>query len=114
MSHELVAELRHLSRMAAILDSEEKRDFFLRTADAMDGLLVERAKLLSNLEQARTLVATAEKWRGLATAKFGDGRTVQEIQREAAEAEREACLRCYSPDDTADDWADKIRARGES
>jgi len=25
--------------------------------------------------------------------------------------EREACLACYSPDDTATDWADKIRAR---
>jgi hypothetical protein len=28
-----------------------------------------------------------------------------------AEQEREACLNCYSPDDTATDWADKIRAR---
>ena len=27
-------------------------------------------------------------------------------------AEREACLRCYSQGDTADDWADKIRSRG--
>ena len=27
-------------------------------------------------------------------------------------AERETCLRCYSPGDTADDWADKIRSRG--
>jgi hypothetical protein len=26
--------------------------------------------------------------------------------------EREACLNCYSPDDTATDWADKIKARG--
>ena len=30
---------------------------------------------------------------------------------EAVLAEREACLNCYSPDDTAQDWADKIRAR---
>jgi len=29
-----------------------------------------------------------------------------------AALEREACLNCYSPDDTATDWADKIRARG--
>ena len=29
-------------------------------------------------------------------------------------AEREACLRCYSPGDTADDWADKIRSRGSN
>lgn len=28
--------------------------------------------------------------------------------------ERDACLNCYSPDDTATDWADKIRARGET
>jgi hypothetical protein len=34
--------------------------------------------------------------------------------REAVEAEREACLNCYSPDDTATDWADKIRARGNT
>ena len=27
-------------------------------------------------------------------------------------AERDACLSCYSPGDTADDWADKIRSRG--
>lgn len=27
--------------------------------------------------------------------------------------EREACLACYSPDDTATDWADKIRGRNE-
>jgi hypothetical protein len=27
--------------------------------------------------------------------------------------EREECLNCYSPDDTATDWADKIRARGQ-
>jgi len=26
--------------------------------------------------------------------------------------EREARLNCYSPDDTATDWADKIKARG--
>ena len=28
--------------------------------------------------------------------------------------EREACLNCYSPDDTATDWADKIRARSNT
>lgn len=32
----------------------------------------------------------------------------------AMQAEREACLSCYSPDDTATDWADKIRARGQA
>ena len=32
----------------------------------------------------------------------------------AVSDEREACLACYSPDDTAEDWADKIRARGQA
>jgi hypothetical protein len=26
--------------------------------------------------------------------------------------ERKTCLNCYSPDDTAQDWIDKIKARG--
>ncbi len=30
-----------------------------------------------------------------------------------AEEERKACLYCYSPDDTATDWADKIKARNK-
>ena len=54
-----------------------------------------------NLEQFAAIVAAAEreklkhelltleKWKGMALAKDGDGRTVQEIEREAREAERE-------------------------
>jgi hypothetical protein len=41
----------------------------------------------------------------------------QEFERFAALVradERKACLNCYSPDDTAEDWADKIRARGQA
>lgn len=57
-------------------------------------------------------------------------KTVIEMAREAGEVldkewlerfaelvradEREACLNCYSPDDTATDWADKIRARSNA
>ena len=37
-----------------------------------------------------------------------------EYECSIAAAEREACLNCYSPDDTATDWADKIRARGNT
>lgn len=39
--------------------------------------------------------------------------TIEQIESFAdlvAEAERKRCLNCYSPDDTATDWADKIRA----
>jgi hypothetical protein len=39
--------------------------------------------------------------------------TLEYMQREIAD-EREACLNCYSPDDTATDWADKIRARSNT
>ena len=31
-----------------------------------------------------------------------------------AAAEREACMNCYSPDDSATDWMDKIKARSQS
>lgn len=41
------------------------------------------------------------------------GHWFSERLKQEREAEREACLNCYSPDDTATDWADKIRARGE-
>jgi len=37
---------------------------------------------------------------------------LKELEWQVRESEREACLSCYSPDDTAQDWADKIRARG--
>ena len=39
---------------------------------------------------------------------------LMELVAVSAAAEREACLNCYSPDDTATDWADKIRARGNT
>ena len=35
------------------------------------------------------------------------------LVEQARAEEREACLRCYSPDDTATDWADRIKARGQ-
>ena len=35
------------------------------------------------------------------------------LVEQAKAEEREACLRCYSPDDTATDWADRIKARGQ-
>jgi hypothetical protein len=48
----------------------------------------------------------------------GHGDTIEglleELRWQVRESEREACLNCYSPDDTAQDWADKIRARGQA
>jgi hypothetical protein len=48
----------------------------------------------------------------------GHGDTIEqlldELRWQVRESQREACLNCYSPDDTAQDWADKIRARGQA
>jgi hypothetical protein len=53
------------------------------------------AKLVAAAEREKLKheLLTLEKWRGMALAKDGDGRTVQEIEREAVAAEREAIAR---------------------
>lgn len=52
----------------------------------------ERRKHQADIEAWKALAANAEKWRGMAHARHGDGqKVVQEIQREAVELEREAC-----------------------
>jgi hypothetical protein len=52
-----------------------------------------REAVAAEREKLKHELLTLEKWRGMALAKDGDGRTVQEIQREAREAEREAIAR---------------------
>lgn len=61
---------------------------------------IERRKHQADIERWKAAAATAEKWRGRALSQDGDGRTVQRIQQEAAEAaahaERErACSIVY-------------------
>ena len=88
----------------------------------------ERRKHQADIEKWKAEAATAEKWRGLALSKDGDGRCVQRIQQEAAAKEREACAalcddmaqeeqgkvdRDYSREDTAEELAVLIRARGQ-
>lgn len=51
----------------------------------------ERRKHQADIEKWKSEAATAEKWRGLALSKEGDGRCVERIQQEAAAFEREAC-----------------------
>lgn len=53
----------------------------------------ERRKHQADIERWKSEAATAEKWRGIALSKDGDGRCVQRIQQEAAEKEREACAK---------------------
>ena len=72
-------------------------------------------------EKLKHELLTLEKWKGMALAKDGDGRTVQEIEREAREAEREACAKVCDDlvlahpgraDLTAQQCAVAIRKRG--
>jgi endonuclease YncB( thermonuclease family) len=108
-----------------ILESVEKFAELVR-ADERDRATRENAYVLAE----RNKVAAWMIAQGYAT---GHGDTMEglleELEREvgfdraelwikrineAVLAEREACLNCYSPDDTAQDWADKIRARGNT
>ena len=68
-----------------------------RGASMTDDLPTPSAGSLLRIGSPRVKVYTADQMR--------------EFAQMAALAEREACLNCYSPDDTAEDWADKIRAR---
>lgn len=55
-----------------------------------------RQERAQEIEELRGKANYAEKWRGLATAKNGDGRIVAEIEqekRDAVLAEREACAK---------------------
>lgn len=70
----------------------------------------ERRKHQADIERWKEAAVTAEKWRGVALSKDGDGRTVQRIQQEAAAAEREECAKvCDSLVDRAE--AEKARQR---
>lgn len=79
----------------------------------------ERQNQQADIERWKADAATAEKWRGIACSKDGDGRTVQLIQQEAAAVEREACaLVCEAEWSNVDErmygkqCAAIIRARG--
>lgn len=76
----------------------------------------ERIKHQSEIQRLTALANTAEKWRGIAMARDGDGRTVQQVQAEARADEREACAKLCEDDDhdceTGKSCAAAIRARG--
>lgn len=86
-----------MAREAGIVE-DDGLGYFLCSTDLSEFLnfaaLVaakERRKHQADIERWKGEAAKAEKWRSLALSKDGDGRTVQRIQQEAAEAEREAC-----------------------
>ena len=109
-------------------DDEQFLDMLERFASIAEaeGALAERRKHQTDIERWKGEAATAEKWRGLALSKDGDGRTVQRIQQEAVTVEREACAMVAEGFGQTRDWvpgslygniraevAAKIRARGK-
>lgn len=94
-------------------DSTEKLQRMCELAAA-----AERRKHQADIELWKGEAAKAEKWRGMALAKdpMQPGKAVQEIQREAAAAEREACAQVCDDNYWEDHrlFADAIRARGQA
>lgn len=81
--------------------------------------LVERA-VAAEREKLKHELLALERWKGLALAKEGDGRTVQRVEAEAKAAEREECAKVC--DDVgrrhygavAEICAKEVRARGQA
>jgi Ribonuclease G/E len=100
------------------------RDDIIRMAREAKCAIWEDGSVSPALERFAALVAAAEreklkhelltleKWKGMALAKDGDGRTVQEIEREAREAEREECAKIAFNAKTYLEAAHLIRERG--
>lgn len=80
--------------------------------DAQDRLIAELAAQPAPVQKP---VAVPSFIRQRLEREIGFDRAELWLKRinEAVLAEREACLNCYSPDDTAQDWADKIKARSD-
>jgi hypothetical protein len=106
LSHQVFTAI--IERFAALVeDAQSKRTF--------DEGFVTVGHMRQQIAAERNKVASWMMTKGYAT---GHGDTTEDLLKElewqVRESERKACLNCYSPDDTAEDWADKIRARGQS
>lgn len=74
----------------------------------------ERIKRQSEIQRLTALANTAEKWRGIAMARDGDGRTVQQVQAEARAEEREACAKvCEDIDVERTEYCMSVYEEGE-
>lgn len=98
-----VAEVvqKRAERLAAELAAAQARERLLREA-------------LTEIASAKGFDNIGAWARNRARAELlarSDDTILREMIEAARKGEREACLACYSPDDTATDWADKIRAR---
>lgn len=77
-THERKGEVRIGS---AVLTGGDSTEQVARFAELV--ATAERRKHQADIERWKGEAATAEKWRGLALAKDGDGRAVQRVQQEA-------------------------------
>jgi hypothetical protein len=68
-------------------------EFLPYPAEGQHHALKQFAKLVAAAEREKVKheLLTLEKWKGMALAKDGDGRTVQEVEREARETVRVYC-----------------------
>jgi hypothetical protein len=99
---------QEIIRMAREAGFNVEQGFLLRIT-GIDEDLKRFAALAQSVE--RNKLAAWMIAQGYAT---GHGDTIEQLLDELRWQVREACLTCYSPDDTAQDWADKIRARGNT
>ena len=93
---ELIARMRQIDLIDFRDEDEDQHVAHLVDAiqSIVDGAVAaERRRHQADIERWKEAAVTAEKWRGLALSKDGDGRTVQRIQQEATDAERAACAK---------------------
>lgn len=95
------AELERFAALVAAAELGKARRFEVDQAIGA-AVAAERAKHQSEIQHLVEKANSAEKWRGVAMARNGDGRTVQEVQEEARAEEREACAKVC--DELHDQW----------
>jgi hypothetical protein len=94
MTHDQIKELAREAGLSFIPEANSPLVRIVQKA-----VELERQKHQADSERWKGEAATAEKWRGIACAKDGDGRTVQLIQQEAAAAERDRICAAIKEED---------------
>lgn len=105
--------------------TKESNKIYLEDGAKIQNLIIllenNQKAYLTELEALRDKANWAAKWRGIAVARDGDGRTVQTIQAEAIAEERKACAHMaahftgsYEAGQEGKAIAEAILARGAS
>lgn len=84
-----------IRRFVELVAAEASNQIHLEDGAKIQNLIIllenNRKAYLTELEDLRDKASWSEKWRGIAVARDGDGRTVQAVQTEARDEERKAC-----------------------